>query len=118
MIEDLKKNVSDITSRAEVKKYLTKVLKGEANDGSGLIYGLGHAVYTLSDPRAKLLKEMAKELASAKNMLDDFMLCDYIEEIGPALYLSTVPNKSSPFKAFSLAPSTFSNIHTNFVAEK
>lgn len=87
MIEDLKKNVSDITSRAEVKKYLTKVLKGEANDGSGLIYGLGHAVYTLSDPRAKLLKEMAKELASAKDMLDDFMLCDYIEEIGPALYL-------------------------------
>ncbi len=86
MIEDLKQNVSDITNRAEVKKYLTKLLKGEAGDGSGLIYGLGHAVYTLSDPRAKLLKEMAKELATAKDMLDDFMLCDYIEEIGPALY--------------------------------
>jgi citrate synthase len=86
MMADLKNNVKDITNYKEVEKYLIKVLKGEANDGSGLIYGLGHAIYTLSDPRAAVLKDMAKKLATDKNLIDEFMLCDYIEKNGSDLY--------------------------------
>ena len=86
MIEDMKKNVKDITNTKEIEKYLIKVLKGEANDGSGLIYGLGHAVYTISDPRAVLLKKLAKELAIDKNLIDDFMIYDFIEKRAPELY--------------------------------
>jgi len=88
MIADLKKNVKDITNYKEVEKYLIKILKGEANDGSGLIYGLGHAVYTISDPRAVILKKMARDLAAEQNLMDDFMLCDFIEKRAPELYES------------------------------
>lgn len=86
MMADLKENVKDITDFKEVKKYLIKVLKGEANDGSGLIYGLGHAIYTLSDPRAIVLKDMAKKLAFDKNLVDEFMLCDFIDRNGSQIY--------------------------------
>ena len=57
MMADIKENVNDITDYKEVEKYLIKILHGQASDGSGLIYGLGHAVYTISDPRAILLKK-------------------------------------------------------------
>lgn len=86
MMADLKRNVKDITDYKEVKKYLIRVLKGEANDGTGLIYGLGHAIYTLSDPRAVVLKDMAKKLAADKNFVDEFMLCDFIEKNGSDFY--------------------------------
>lgn len=86
MLEDLKKNVKDITNPNEVEAYLVKVLKGEANDGSGLVYGMGHAIYTLSDPRAVLLRKMAKELASYKGLEADFQLCEYIADMTPRLY--------------------------------
>jgi len=86
MMADLKRNVKDITDYKEVRKYLIRVLKGEANDGTGLIYGLGHAIYTLSDPRAIVLKDMAKKLAADKNLVDEFMLCDFIERSGSDLY--------------------------------
>ena len=93
MVADLKKNVKDITNYKEVEKYLVKVLKGEANDGSGLIYGLGHAIYTISDPRARVLKDMAKKLATDKNLLDDYMLCDFIEKRGADLYEEVTGNR-------------------------
>ena len=86
MINDLKNNVTDITDRGQVKDYLVKVLKKQANDKSGLVYGMGHAIYTLSDPRAKVLKKMAKQLAISKDMMDDFLLCDFIENTTPDLY--------------------------------
>ncbi|MEG0157712.1 MAG: citrate/2-methylcitrate synthase, partial [Anaerovoracaceae bacterium] len=86
MIADLKANVKDINNHKEVDAYLIKVLKGQANDGSGLIYGMGHAIYTISDPRAVLLKGMAKELAETKGLTSDFLLCDYIEQRAPELY--------------------------------
>lgn len=86
MIRDLKQNVKDITNYKQVEDYLVKVLKKQANDKSGLIYGVGHAIYTLSDPRAKLLKGMAKQLAVSKDLVDDFMLCDFIERKAPELY--------------------------------
>lgn len=86
MIEDLKANVKDITNKKEVDQYLVKVLNKEANDGTGLIYGIGHAVYTLSDPRAEILKGMAQELAHKKGMDDDFALCEQIADRGPELF--------------------------------
>lgn len=98
MIADLKKNVKDITNYKEVDNYLIKVLKGQANDGSGLIYGMGHAIYTLSDPRAVLLKEMAKKLASNKGILDDYMLVEHIEKRSPQLY-AQIKGESKPMCA-------------------
>ena len=86
MIKDLKENVKDITNEHQVDDYLLKVLKGKANDGKGLVYGVGHAIYTLSDPRAMLLKDMAHELAKASGMEDEYYLCDYIERRTPELF--------------------------------
>lgn len=86
MIKDLKENVTDITNHKQVDDYLLRVLNKQANDGSGLIYGIGHAIYTLSDPRAVLLKSMAKQLAEAKGIEEKFQLYDYIEQRGPELY--------------------------------
>lgn len=80
MINDLRDNVKDITDYKKIEDYLVKVLKGEANDGSGLIYGLGHAVYTLSDPRAVMLKKMAKKLAESSGMEEQFALYEFIEK--------------------------------------
>lgn len=94
MMADIKGNVKDITDYKEVEKYLIKILKGEANDGSGLIYGLGHAVYTVSDPRATLLKKMAKKLAEDKGLLDDFMLYDFIENRAPTLFMEVKKTKN------------------------
>jgi len=85
MISQLKKDVPDFNNRAKLDDYIIKLLKKEAGDKSGLVYGMGHAIYTLSDPRAKVLKSMAKKLAESKNMLDEFMLCDYIEKKTPIL---------------------------------
>jgi citrate synthase len=93
MIADIKENVPDITNLKEVEKYLIKILNGQANDGSGLIYGLGHAVYTISDPRATLLKKMAKKLAEDKNIMDDFMLYDFIEQRAPVLFMEAKGTK-------------------------
>ena len=86
MIKDIKENVPDINNRSKLEDYLVKLLRKEAGDRTGLIYGMGHAIYTLSDPRAKLLKNMAKKLAESKGLIDDFLLCDYIERHVPDLY--------------------------------
>ncbi len=86
MINDIKANVPDLSNRNKLDDYLVKLLKGEAGDRTGLVYGMGHAIYTLSDPRAKLLKSMAKKLAESKGLIDDFLLCDYIEKNVPDLY--------------------------------
>jgi citrate synthase len=86
MLEDLRRHVTDITDKNQIRDYLIKVLKGEANDKSGLVYGMGHAIYTLSDPRAEILKGLARELAKAKGQEDDLRICEYIEELTPGLY--------------------------------
>ncbi|WP_330548527.1 citrate/2-methylcitrate synthase [Bacilliculturomica massiliensis] len=86
MITDLKRHVADITDHGQVEDYLVKVLQGEVNDKSGIIYGLGHAVYTLSDPRTTLLKRMAQKLAEEQGKMDDFLLYDFIERRGPELF--------------------------------
>ncbi|MBE6029397.1 MAG: citrate synthase [Clostridiales bacterium] len=86
MINDIKEHVKDIDKHSALDDYLVKILKGEANDRSGLVYGMGHAIYTKSDPRARILKGMAKKLAESNDRIDDFMLCDYIERRTPQLY--------------------------------
>ena len=86
MMKEIKANVQKWDDEEEVSAYLEKILNKEAFDRSGLIYGLGHAVYTLSDPRAVLLKERAKLLAEKKGRTDEFALYDLIERKGPEVF--------------------------------
>lgn len=88
MMKDIKKNVKDWSNKKEVLEYLGKILKGEAGDGSGKIYGIGHAIYTLSDPRAILLKDKARELAGSKGKTDEYLLYETIEELAPEAFAS------------------------------
>ena len=85
MMADIKEHVPDFNNRGKLDDYLVKLLRKQAGDRSGLVYGMGHAIYILSDPRAKVLKSMAKKLADSKNLVDDFLLCDYIEKRVPQL---------------------------------
>ncbi|MDC7124535.1 MAG: citrate synthase, partial [Spirochaetales bacterium] len=82
MFECIKANVKDWTNEKELKNYLIKILDKDAFDKTGLIYGLGHAVYTLSDPRAVLLKKQAEKLAAEKGMLEEFKLYESVEKLG------------------------------------
>ena len=86
MFDCIKENVKDITDEAEVTEFLTKILRKEAYDGKGLIYGMGHAIYTKSDPRAVMLKKYAEELAIKKGYGDDFALLETIERVTPDLF--------------------------------
>lgn len=78
--------VPDSTDPAQVKDYLVKILKKEAGDGSGLIYGMGHAVYTKSDPRAVILKANAKKLAFEKGYEKEFKTLENIELLTPQVF--------------------------------
>jgi citrate synthase len=66
--------------------YLTRIMDRQAFDRTGLIYGIGHAVYTMSDPRAVLLKKQAKRLAKEKGRLEEFMYYDAVERVGPKVF--------------------------------
>ncbi len=83
MMDDIKANVKDWSNEKEITDYLYKIGRKEAFDGTGLIYGMGHAVYTISDPRAILLRNKARELAAAKGFMDEFNLYASIEKIAP-----------------------------------
>ncbi len=85
MLENIKENVKDWHDEDEVRAYLTKILNKEAFDKTGLIYGMGHAVYTLSDPRTEILKRMVKPLAEEKNQFDELALYEIIEKVSPQL---------------------------------
>jgi len=86
MMEDIKKNVKNWEDKGEVAAYLQSILRGEAYDGSGLIYGQGHAVYTISDPRTILLRDKAAGLAEEKNLTGEFRLYRLIEELTPEVF--------------------------------
>ena len=86
MLGDIKTHVSDWSNREAVKTYLEAILSGKAFDKSGKIYGLGHAVYTKSDPRAVIIKELAKEIADKSDRMDELALLLTIEEEGPKLF--------------------------------
>lgn len=85
MIQDIRSHISDPTDKAEVEAYLRKLLDGEAFDRKGLIYGMGHAVYSISDPRERVLKAYVEKLAQAKGKTTDMALYSNIEEIAPQL---------------------------------
>ncbi len=84
-LDTFKRNIKNPENDGEVADFIRKVLRREAGDGAGLIYGMGHAVYTLSDPRAVLLKEKAFALAKGSEIEADFRLLDTIERLTPAL---------------------------------
>jgi len=86
MMEDIKKNVQNWKDEAEVESYLLKILKKETYDRTGKIYGVGHAVYTISDPRAILLKEKARLLAEESGRRDEFDLYSMVERITPDVF--------------------------------
>lgn len=85
MMKDIKEHIHDTEDKEEIEAYLNKILDGEAFDGKGLIYGMGHAVYTLSDPRERVLKSYVEKLAIEKNREKDLHLYNMIEEIAPVL---------------------------------
>jgi len=86
MMDAIKKNVRDWTDDKEISAFLMKLLKGEAYDFSGKIYGIGHAVYTKSDPRSVLLKQKAHEIAKDKGRLDEFNLIEKVEKLTPIVF--------------------------------
>ena len=82
MIENIKKHVKNYSNEKQIEDYLAKIVKRQAFDRSGLIYGLGHAVYTRSDPRAELLKKKLVQLAREKSYLDELELYNKVEKLG------------------------------------
>lgn len=86
MMDDIKANVKDWSNETEIKEYLRKIVRKEAFDRTGLIYGQGHAVYTVSDPRAILLRDKAAELAKEKNMMEEYGLYRSIERLAPEVF--------------------------------
>jgi citrate synthase len=85
-MREIKERVEKWDSEGEVADYLVKILNRQAGDGTGLIYGLGHAVYTLSDPRTDLLRDKARDLAKAKGREEELRLYETIERIGPGIF--------------------------------
>ncbi|MGB4387839.1 MAG: citrate synthase, partial [Caldicoprobacterales bacterium] len=86
MIRNIKENVPNYDDEGALADYLVKILNKEAFDGAGLIYGMGHAVYTLSDPRSELLKEKAEKLAEKKGLQREYKLLETIENLSPELF--------------------------------
>lgn len=86
MMNELMEQVKDWEDEDEVSAFLEKILRGEVCDHSGLIYGIGHAVYTLSDPRAVILRQKARKLAAERNMLKKFELFERVERLAPAVF--------------------------------
>jgi len=86
MISNIKDNVKNFEDKNELKNYLMKILSKKAFDNEGLIYGMGHAIYTLSDPRAVLLKEKAYELAKEKNNIKEFQLYSDVESLTKEIF--------------------------------
>lgn len=85
MMDDIKQNVHDWANENEIAEYLRKIARKEAFDHTGLIYGQGHAVYTISDPRATLLRDKAGELAKEKGCEEEFNLYRIIERLAPKI---------------------------------
>lgn len=85
MMENIRENVKDYSDQEEIMVYLSKILNKEAFDQTGLIYGMGHAVYSLSDPREKVLKSYVEQLAKEKGREEDLMLYENVEKIAPQL---------------------------------
>ena len=86
MFSYIERDVKDWKDEDEVSDYLAKIVRGEAAAGDGLIYGMGHAVYTVSDPRAVMLKDLARSLAKEKGMIEELELIELVEKLGPVVF--------------------------------
>ena len=84
MFEDMKANI-DTSSDSELKAYLEALVDGRAFDGAGLIYGIGHAVYSISDPRAGIFKEFVEKLAGEKGLHEEYELYARVEKFAPEI---------------------------------
>jgi len=98
MMEEIKANVKDWSNEQKVADYLVKIIQRKAFDRTGLIYGMGHAVYTLSDPREKILREYAHKLAKEKGREDEFLLYRTVQKLGPKL-LQEIKKTNKPICA-------------------
>lgn len=85
MMQDIREHVTDFSDKDEIAAYLSKIVDKEAFDKKGLIYGMGHAVYSLSDPRERIFKRYVKKLANEKNLQQDLLLYENIEELAPKI---------------------------------
>lgn len=86
MLDNFKENIKNWEDESEVADYMRKTIRKETNDRSGLIYGMGHAVYTISDPRAVILKKKAFELAKGREIEAEFRLLETIERLTPEIF--------------------------------
>ncbi len=93
MMDDIKQHVKDWSNEEEVRRYLRKIVNKEAFNRTGLIYGLGHAVYTISDPRAVLLRDKAAHLAEVKGLTEEYNLYKLIEKLGPEVLYEKIGDK-------------------------
>ena len=91
--EEIKKNVRDWTDDDQVAAFVARILRKEVSDRSGLVYGMGHAVYTLSDPRAVILKREARKLAKQRGMLDELELMEAVERVTPRVFAEVTGNE-------------------------
>lgn len=98
MLEYIKGEVTDPTDDDQIRKVLEKIIRKEGNDKSGLVYGMGHAVYTISDPRAILLKKNAEALADRYGFDDDFRILDAVERLTPEVFFE-LKNNDKPICA-------------------
>ncbi len=106
MFEDIQDNVRDWTDKDEVGVYLRKILSGEAFDHAGLIYGVGHAIYSKSDPRAEILKSFVKELAIEKGLENEYELYSIVEEMAPKI----IAGERQMFKGVSINVDFYSGL--------
>ncbi len=95
MMDDIRRHVKDYSDEEEVKAYLTQILDKKVFDRQGLVYGMGHAVYTKSDPRALVFKGFVEKLAKEKGRMEDYTLYATIDKVAPDLILSKRPNATS-----------------------
>ncbi|MDE6776060.1 MAG: citrate synthase, partial [Ruminococcus sp.] len=86
MLDNFKANIKNWENEGEVADYMRRTIRRETNDKSGLIYGMGHAVYTISDPRAVILKKKAFELAKGKDIEAEFRLLETVERLTPEIF--------------------------------
>ncbi len=93
MIHHIENGVSDITNEGQVADFIEKIILKQEGDHSGLVYGMGHAVYTLSDPRAVVLKEEARQFAKKMGYEDKFNLIETVERLTPEIFLKVKGNK-------------------------
>ena len=85
MFQDIEENVRDWNDDEEIASYLFKILNKEAFDKAGLIYGIGHAIYTKSDPRARMFKGFVERLSAEKGRTDEFALYEKVEKLAPGV---------------------------------